>query len=697
MFILLYVLQDTDSVKQSPHSPNKVLTAFKGGDHRHSTKYLQSQDLFSSRQCVDVKTKPSFDHNGVLSKVLTTAMTIGMNRNEGQHVAQQESKSLEQTDSYDDRVLVKTEPDSGENTPHPCTRSPIETCAKPSDLSQANSTSAKTVSTKNIFNGGPPKAKRRRYSIPTSLSSCPPRSSSYSDDAGDDLSLSAEDCISGVISTPHIKPLEEEDRVITTPSPVTNPPPIGNKPVATSSANSVSGTRTDAVVPYSRGSHSTAVPPPSTAFVSATTKVQQRLDSISKSTDTTFAPKDESLFQDLDDFTKIMEMVTKEQIAIERQASLTPQQQQQQQSRGAQSRDAPPRYFPRPCIVSPPPYYPPATQSSAGTPTQIPRLPPTSQTSYHASTVQPYRYPVTPVPRRMSEGQQYLSDNMEFRHTSHQQTLHPTVDSGRIHKHPQSLHLPGLSSRIVPQQLQQGVSMSPTIRPTPHTPIATRGFQDASSHCPISTATAPAPTGMNSQHPQTPTTPLEHFSAFTMPPSQVPPHVQSPTQSRQFFPQAASTIGSYQYSQTRPLMTAVSLSSPAGLPTSVGSNWPHPLQTHPSPQLNSSAQQGSLKETLLAQVNSRLEMITGQKHTPGQDIGFTAPPHLAAGPPHPSPIYSHTHSSLNGPQLGTKYSAVGTTMSPVINSTGLPLSHTLTYQSHSHTTGTFPRTHHPSL
>lgn len=610
-------------------------------------------------------------------------MTISMNGSEGQ----QESKSLEQTDCYDDRVLVKTEPNSGENTPQPCTRSPIETCTKPSELSQANSSSTKTVSTKNNFNAGPPKAKRRRYSIPTSLSTCPPRSSSYSDDAGDDLSLSAEDCISGVISTPPIKPLEEEDRVITTPSPVTNPPLIGSKSISTSNASNISGTRTDIVVPYSRGGNSTAVP---TTYVSSTTnaKVQQQHDCVSKNTDNTFAAKDDSLFQDLDDFTKVMEMVTKEQNAIERQASLTPQL-QQQQSRSAQSNDVSQRHLPRPCVVSPPPYYLPTTQSSVGTPTQIPRLPPTSQTSYHSSTMQPYRYPVTPVPRRMSEGQQYLSDCMDFRHPPHQQTLHPTIDSGHIHKHPQSLRLPGLSSRIDHSMSQQ---MSPTIRPTLHTPITTPGYQDAPSRCPISTA--PAPTGMNSQHPQTPTTPLEHFSAFTMPPSQAPSHVQSPTQSHQFFPQAASTIGSYQYSQTRPLTTAVSLSSPAGLTTGVGANWRHPMQVHP-PQLNSPTQQGSLKETLLAQVNSRLEMITGQKHTPGQDNGFTTS-HLTAGPPHPSPIYSHTHSSLNGPQLGTKYSAVGTTMSPVINSTGLsctPLSHTLTYQNR--TTGTFPHTHPP--
>lgn len=347
------------------------------------------------------------------------------------------------------RTLIKTEPTSDDTTSHyHCMPSPVERRPpKPTSLLPGGKGTT----------GGPPKKKRRRFSLSVSLT---PRSSSYSDDADDDLSLSAEDCISGVISTPPIKPLEEVDDVLTTPSPATTPTLIANK-IRTRSTTRASAS------------------PPTNALANSSLQIGPE----TKNTDKNFTVKGD-LVQDLDDFTKVMEMVTKEQLAKERQTTCaTPRQ----RMNDPLQRRSPPRP-----ILSPPPYYPPGPRGPSinGGPRR--NMPPISQMNYLTQQ----QYPVTPVPRRMSmplENRQQLTRPLSL----------PT------HKHPQQLTLSEVSPQVDSSQL-----MSPTLLSTPRTPGATIGY-----------------TPMNTQPPRTPTTPLDHFSAITT--QQL---VKSPTQQGPFFP-----------------------------------------------------------------------------------------------------------------------------------------------------------------
>ncbi len=347
---------------------------------------------------------------------------------------------------------IKTEPISEDTISHfPCVSTPVEQRPpKPTSLIPGEKGSV-----------APPKKKRRRFSVTASLT---PRSSSYSDDAGDDLSLSAEDCISGVISTPPIKPLEEGDDVLTTPSPATTPTLITNK------AKSKSITR--------------ASLSPSNPLMNSTVQIGPD----TKNTDKKNFPVKGNLVQDLDDFTKVMEMVAKEQLAKERQATFsTPQQQMNDPSQ----RRSPPHP-----ILSPPPYYPPPRgQSSNGG--QY-RHTPISQTNYLTQSQQ-QQYPVTPIPRKMS----IMESPLENRQPTRPHSL-------QMSKHPQQLTLSDASPQVDSAQL-----MSPTLLSTPCTPGATLGY-----------------TPINTQPPHTPTTPLDHFSAIST--HQL---ARSPSQHSPFFPQ----------------------------------------------------------------------------------------------------------------------------------------------------------------
>ena len=531
-----------------------------------------------------------------------------------------ERQQLQQASVFEveSRVSIKTEPDSGENTPQQCARSPVEHFpTKPTTLFPGGKST------------GPPKTKRRRYSIPTSLSSGGPRSSSYSDDAGDDLSLSAEDCISGVISTPPIKPLEEGDDVMTTPSPTTNVPLAGPK-------------RNDAR-PIHIKNRVTPSPPIESAAPSQLSRAQTG-PPVSKNSENNFTPKGDSLFQDLDDFTRVMEMVTKEQLAKERQASLDLSTSQQL----VNDRHSPPQRMT-------PPYYPSVSQLPNasipnGGPPQATRHLPTTQSNY-VMQQQQFKHPITPVPRRASTQEPVL----ENRHLPRP----PSLLDMQAHKHPRPMSLTGVSPQVESPQL-----MSPTILPTAQTPITTPGYPNPSTHCTMSVPDHPH---MSSQPPRTPTTPLEHFSTFSLQPTQQ--STRSPTQSRPFFPPSSSSVGSYPFPPHR-------LSSPSGVPNTT---WPaQTQQTHA--HLNSP--QGSLNETLMARVNSNLEMITGQKRPPPtQGQGWSL------GAAHSNEM------SMSMPPFSSQYSGVGTTRDSLVS--GLAPAPSLSY--HNHSTLPHSYNHHHSL
>ncbi len=418
--VFLIVLQDSHCSKHSPSTP--------------LTNSLQSHDFLSD-------TKPNLNRT---TDYNTRSAAMMHEQNNKQTVGENSTNH-----SLDKRILIKTEPISEDTTSHyHSLPSPVEQRPpKPTSLIPGGKGST-----------GPPNKKRRRFSISASLTR---RSSSYSDDAGDDLSLSAEDCISGVISTPHIRPLEEVDDVMTTPSPATTPTLIANK------------FRTK----ITRASSSSPK-----ALANSSTRIGQETKNTVKG----------DLVQDLDDFTKVMEMVTKEQLAMERQATIsTPRQ----QLKDPIQRQSPPRP-----ILPPPPYYPSRGNSTNGGQR---RHTPISQANY-LTQQQQQQYPVTPVPRRMS----LLDGPLEGRQLTRPHSL-------QMQKHPQQLTLSNVSPQVDSSQL-----LSPTLLSTPRTPGAMLGYVP-----------------MNTQPPHTPTTPLDHFSAIST--QQL---VQSPTQPGPFFPQNSYQI-----------------------------------------------------------------------------------------------------------------------------------------------------------
>ena len=499
--------------------------------------------------------------------------------------------------------------------------------------------------------------KKRRLSLkgsdltPSSLKGCS-FTGSCSDDLENDLKLSADDVISGVISTPLIKPLEEGENMITTPSPPLSASAPKNEPTSSSSSSST----------------------PSSSYPSASTCNNSFQDTgagrvAPATTSSTGLPPNYSLKQDLDEFTKVMAQVTKEEIAKEWRKSYSSTQLLQDDPYRAPQ---PPDMTAQAHLVSPPPYHTTAT-------TARPQQPMVSQPPghYFPTTSHPSQHPI-PMPRHSSDMSSFSVQPYHVPSATHQYSQLPHMLSqveptsattlsttfppqllqrrsvDHIQKHPQLQHLSAISPQV---QHPQPVVMSSTV----HTPISTQHipmFPDPSSH------TITTPTGTLNV-PRTPTTPLEHFASF-------PPH-----HTRMDDPAV--------HSSTHP-----HLSFHSGIGSSLPSMYPyrqkmapdHPHTVVRSPTITTAgnvwgaAGGSTLKEPFLAQVNSNLEAMRGQKR-PNQDTsGLGYPPakvshsaiiHNAAPPPNFQQQQYHQSNSYTG---GT-------------------FPHTISYQGHS---ASFPHT-----
>jgi len=623
-------LQDIPNIKQSPGSaPNKLLSALTSGLTESGSSTAQQNQFQISTSNL----------NGHL-----TASLASMNGHGHNH-------SLENTNSNSNAnsltaVSVKPEPEDA----LPCIRSPPASVAQVA-ASTANSGRHKSppkalplpASSSAGGNGSgtplPPK-KKRKLSIKGSSDMLTPsslkgHSFSCSDDLEDDLKLSADDCcITGVISTPLslIKPLEEGEDMVTTPS-----PPL-----------SASAPKND--------------PPSSSSFSSSSSSHPPAASSSSFQNAGTGRAANYSLKQDLDDFTKVMAQVTEEEIAKERRKSHSSTQLLQNDPYRASQ----PLNITTPAhLVSPPPYHTTATPARQQQP--MASQPPGH---YFSTSHPPQHNPIVPMSRHLSpEGSSYSIQSYHNPTAAHQYTqlphMLPQVDPTsatnpttfppppptmsqqqllqrrsveHIQKHPQLQHLSAISPQVQPPQ---PIVLSPTV----HTPISTQHmplFPDPTSH------SSTTPTG-NLNLSQTPTTPLEHFTSFTsqhLPRMDNPP-LNSPTHPPLPFHSGVGSIPSaYPYGQK---IAADHTQTVVGSPTvtTAGMSW---------------GSHGTLKETLL-QVNSHLEPIVGQKRPNRDAIGLGFPPakishtstviHNAAPNPnfqqqqyHPSSNYTGVNFSL---------------------------------------------------
>lgn len=525
------------------------------------------------------------------------------------------SNGIDQT-----KVFIKKEPDTLDTGGHrTCNRSPT----------------TPTVSGRRLSLTGREGKKAQR--LPTSQKTNSDklmRSFSMSDDLEDDLKLSAADCMGGVISTPPIKPLEEGDDPITTPSPPTSAGVLGSS----KSSGSV-GSRSGLTAESISTAHSTAnTTGHVTNQVTSPTNTGQA-ELAKKSQSGSVKDSNASLMQELHDFSKILDEVAMEQRANEERFTLsqpptdvyegTPQSQQAT------------RHVPRPThLISPPPYYAATTQK------------PSSQ-QYYSPTGQP-TYSGTPsVPHGASSVQDpSLYIGVDYRRSlSHQQphmtsaqvdpaTFAPRPDqihSDHLQRHAQLQHNTAGSPQVQqapPLGQSRSVLVSPPVRlPLPHTPI--------SSHMPpfpdpvISSVTTPT-----MPPPHTPTTPLEHFSTFSVPHQQHPSQLHSPTHPG-YVPSQASVgtvpISSTAFPFTGQKVVQDQLRSPTV--TSAGFNW----------------QANSLRDKMLAQVNSQIEARIGGQKRLSQEAGFPIPQPTkmvaAAGSspfPHPQ-ITGHNHMAMRPP------------------------------------------------
>ena len=648
-------------MKQSPGTPNKLLTALTGHnsktipDHKgltDTTSNGSGPSVTNSNHSNSVKCSEgdSEDRRSSLKSKLTSdthGRPFTMTLNRGTTTAKDQSDNNEGNSLGN--VSIKLEPETMENT-HNCNQSPTDKVCV------------------GLRAGKRTPDKPRRFSFSkvdksSSLSSLLGCSYGSSDDMGDDLKLSADDVISGVISTPLIKPLEEGD-VITTPSPPsvvggnrtgsngrsnhstppTNPNSAGGTPPPTSSTNQTSTTVTPVSTANSNGGRATAAG-----------------SSSSK----------DSLKQDLDDFSKVMVQVEQEIMHASYPPQLIPQPSTDvyRTSVAPSHIGAPPPQH----TISPPPYYPPNRAHHQHSQAQI-LYPSAGMVSTQPPPVTPHQAgyppppPLTPTPSRRPSVQDAslyhpsleftsLPSTMAATHTqvdpaSYRQ-LHNTLRaaSDRVQKHPQLQHISAAvcSSHMHPQPVLQ----SPPVRHPTHSSL--------SQHLP--TFPDPNSSMANQIPPRTPTTPLEHFANFP-----TPSQVQSPTHAHPFFP--SSTPQNYPYVHKA---SADPLRSPTV--TSASSNWGNSLQ--PS---------GSLKETLLAQVNSHLEVLTGQKRH-SQEAGFGLPP--AKIPASSSLVHGPLVDSMNMQQFPS------TPMdSEFTGPTNSQLLHTIPYQGHSSVTP-YPHPHHP--
>lgn len=160
-------------------------------------------------------------------------------------------------------ILIKKEPESSDTTSSPCTMAPELPTFNTSDIEQKQRV---------------PKAGVSKWD-----------SLKESEDTRDELKLTAYDVIAGVISTPPIKPLEQD----------TDNHSVPRNGISLSSSNSKAGNAPTSSVTTSVTA-STTLPATSSAFI----QDQQTLD------------------QDLDEFSKVYDQVTQEQKAKERRHSI---------------------------------------------------------------------------------------------------------------------------------------------------------------------------------------------------------------------------------------------------------------------------------------------------------------------------------------------------------------------------------------
>lgn len=614
------------------------------------------------------------------------------------------------------KVLIKKEPDSfesGGQSRH-CNRSPTT----------STSASGRRLS----LNGKDSKRSQRMSTSQKPSSDKLMRSFSMSDDLEDDLKLSAADCMGGVISTPPIKPLEEGDDLITTPSPPTSTSVIGSSKSGGSSRSGSAAVENTNISGASTTSHVTASTTTSAGHVtSPNTSVSQA--EMNKKMGILPGSKDNaSLMQELDDFSKILDEVAMEQRANEERFVLNQPpnvftHQPPPHTHGTQSHDmVATGHVPRPThLISPPPYY--AATAKPGPSQQYYSHPGAGQpppsyatTPHRASSVQdPSLY--IGVDYQQSLSQQHMTPTQvdpttfaprpdqlhsQQRHPQLQHSISASAVSPQVHQQPPSLSLGGGQGR--------SVLVSPTVRgmSIPHTPI--------SSHLPpfpdpvVSSVTTPT-----MPPPHTPTTPLEHFNnafpAAAPPPQQQqqPPHPTPPSQLHspthpQYVPAAAPPqAGTVPMSSTAFPFSSSHLHSPTV--TSAGFNW------QPNAATNS-----SLRDQMLAQVTSQIEARIGGQKRLSQDAGFSIPPPTkmvatAVGPsPYPSPISHMTlrpQTSAQQQQQSQQYLPSGAppTVPPTGSSiaaasyTGLSqqqqqLVHTISYQGQGRMTSAPGYPHH---
>ena len=185
---------------------------------------------------------------------------------------------------------------------------------------------------------------------------------------------------------------------------------------------------------------------------------------------------------------------------------------------------------------------------------------------------------------------------------------------------------------------------------------------------------------------QTPTTPLEHFPSFPSPPGTHLPHPTSQSPAQGCPPHSSPSI-SYPYAGHDPMHHVSSTGNENWqLQQSVMHPSVVPQQTQGSQQLILQQQQrsamlqqphtsqGSLKETILAHVSSRIVAIAGQKR-PLQDL---------TGSPIPPPKMKAAmlgHSTTSGPLHQYHAPAINHHMSPLYEGSLPPSSVTFPHQS----------------
>ena len=532
------------------------------------------------------------------------------------------------------KVYIKKEPDSLDSGGHrPCSRSPttptmggrrLSLTGKEGKKPQRLPTSHKTTNDKLM------------------------RSFSMSDDLEDDLKLSAADCMGGVISTPPIKPLEEGDDPITTPSPPTSAGLLGSSKSGSSvgSRSGVTGENAASVTGTSTTTHSTLSSSNTTGQV--TSHVTGQVTSPTNS-QTELAKKppsgnvNASLMQELHDFSKILDEVAMEQRANEERLTLN--QPPADVFQGAQSHDivATPHVARPTHLISPPPYYAATTQKPGSQ--QYYSHPPSQ--SVYAGTHQ--------VPHGASSVQDpSLYIGVDYRQSLSHQLPHMApaqVDPATFAPRPDQVHSDHLQRHT---QLQHNAAGSPQVQQVPplgqaRSVLVSPPVQLTLPHTPISSHMPPFPdpavssvTTPTMPPPHTPTTPLEHFNTFPAPHQHPTPpsQIHSPTHPGYVPTQAAAgtvPISSTAFPYASHKVVQDQLRSPTV--TSAGFNW----------------QANSLRDKMLAQVNSQIEARIGGQKRLGQEAGFPIPQPskmvaVAGSSPFPHPqIVGHNHMTLRPP------------------------------------------------